>query len=188
VMMGWHVRRHRGGAGRGHPATRAARYKAYRGMGSIGAMAAGLRPTATSRSRHRQPECRQAGARGHRGPGALQGLGGGHRLPDGRRPARRPWATAAAPTSPKCASKAEFVRDHRRRHPRKPRARRADHQGSAQLPRPSDATVPGRWDRASGPAFAGSKRPAPAPAVQGRAAPMSFIMRHGADRHGRRSA
>ncbi len=59
-------------------------FKSYRGMGSVGAMARG------SADRYFQKEAsrRQAGARGHRGPGALQGRGGGGAAPAGRRPAR----------------------------------------------------------------------------------------------------
>ena len=57
----------------------------------------------------RQPERRQAGARGHRGPGAVQGLGG--RASSSRWPAAcaRRCTTAAAPASTRCTSKAEFV-------------------------------------------------------------------------------
>ena len=47
----------------------------------------------------------------------------------------RRWATSAAATSTRCARKPKFVRDHERRRAREPRARRADHQGSAELPR-----------------------------------------------------
>ena len=62
-------------------------YKSYRGMGSIGAMQQG------SADRYFQElesagRRREARARGHRGPGAVQGPGRRRHLPDGRRPAR----------------------------------------------------------------------------------------------------
>ena len=60
-------------------------YKSYRGMGSIGAMARGSADRYFQAEVAEQPE---AGARGHRGPGALQGPGRQHRAPAGRRPAR----------------------------------------------------------------------------------------------------
>ena len=60
-------------------------FKGYRGMGSIGAMKAG------SRDRYFQEQARhrQAGARGHRGHGALQGAARRHGAAARGRPARR---------------------------------------------------------------------------------------------------
>jgi IMP dehydrogenase len=62
------LRRHRGGPGEVF-LYQGRSYKSYRGMGSLGAMARARR-TATSRRKSRTPE---AGARGHRGPGAYKG-------------------------------------------------------------------------------------------------------------------
>ena len=64
-------------------------YKSYRGMGSHRRHAAGQRRPLLPGIDHRQSERRQAGARGHRRPRALQGLDGLDRLPDVRRPARQ---------------------------------------------------------------------------------------------------
>ena len=104
-------------------------------MGSIGAMQQG------SADRYFQegdastnPNADQARARGHRGPGAVQGLGGG--ASSSRWPAAcaRRCTTAAAPAIERDARARRVRRDHLRRHAREPRARRADHQGSAELP------------------------------------------------------
>ena len=76
-------------------------------MGSIGAMKAG------SRDRYFQEveaATRQAGARGHRGHGALQGPALGHGPAAGGRPARRAWATAAPRRIRELQARARFVR------------------------------------------------------------------------------
>ncbi len=86
---GRHVRRHRRGAGRDRSCTRAAATRATAAWARIGAMQQGSADRYFQEDDRRQPERRQAGARGHRGPGAVQGLGGRHHVPDGRRPARR---------------------------------------------------------------------------------------------------
>jgi IMP dehydrogenase len=82
-------------------------YKSYRGMGSLGAMQKGAADRYFQEAEHRQR--RQARARGHRGPRALQGPVTAviHQL-DGR-PARLAWATSAAPTSTTMRTRAEFV-------------------------------------------------------------------------------
>ena len=82
-------------------------FKSYRGMGSIGAMKEG------SRDRYFQEfegNAEQAGARRHRGHGALQGLA----LRDGpaarRRPARRHGLLRDLAPSRTCRTRARFVR------------------------------------------------------------------------------
>ncbi len=60
-------------------------YKAYRGMGSVGAMARG----SADRYFQKDAASRQAGAGRHRGAGALPRAGRDRHPPDGRRPARR---------------------------------------------------------------------------------------------------
>ena len=76
-------------------------------MGSLGAMKAGS-------TRPLLPGVRvgdgEAGARGHRGHGALQGPALGHGAAARGRPARRAWATAAARASPRLPGPARFVR------------------------------------------------------------------------------
>ncbi len=124
-------------------------YKSYRGMGSLGAMQQG------SADRYFQEGAEtattgQAGARGHRRAGAVQGLAGGHRLPDGRRPARGD-ALLRLRVDRRDARALRVRRDQRGRHPREPRARRADHQGSAELPH--GVAAPHRRARARAQAF-----------------------------------
>ena len=150
-------------------------YKSYRGMGSIGAMQAGSADRYFQENDETtQPERRQAGARGHRGPRAVQGLGG--RRSSTRWPAAcaRRWATAAAPRIDEMHEQGRVRRDHLGRHPREPRARRADHQGSAELPHGMTACAADAADRRAG-------RPA-APAAD------ALHPARGADRHDRRSA
>ena len=84
-------------------------YKSYRGMGSHRRHAAGQRRPLLPGSHHRQPQRRQAGARRHRRPRALQGLAGVHRLPDGRRRARQHGLLRLRHASRRCSNKAEFV-------------------------------------------------------------------------------
>ena len=111
-------------------------FKEYRGMGSIGAMRAG------SRDRYFQEEVRprepprgrrEAGARGHRGPGAPQGVGRRHDPPARRRPASR-HGLLRLPHRPRPPGERPAGAHHPRRHAREPRARRGHHQGSPQLP------------------------------------------------------
>ena len=108
-------------------------YKSYRGMGSLGAMQKGsadryfqdaeARATPTSWC----PKASRA-AFPTRAPlsAVIDQLMGG---------VRAAWATPAARRSTRCARDARVRRDHLRRHARVARARRADHQGSAELPR-----------------------------------------------------
>ena len=84
------------------------RYKEYRGMGSLGRHEDPLvlqGPLLPGR-RHRR---REAGARGHRGPGRLQGPGAPHRLPARRRPPPGHGLLRRRPPSP-TSSQATFVR------------------------------------------------------------------------------
>ena len=111
-------------------------FKEYRGMGSIGAMRRG------SRDRYFQDDFDLEGRGGQREAGAR-----GDRRAASRTRAASPrwsiswsaacapaWATAAAPNIPDAAARREADSDHARRLPREPRARRGDHQGSAELP------------------------------------------------------
>ena len=84
-------------------------YKSYRGMGSHRRDAAGQRRPLLPGSDQRQPERRQAGARRHRGPRAVQGLARLDRLPAGRRRARQHGLLRLRRPSRRCGSKAEFV-------------------------------------------------------------------------------
>ena len=105
-------------------------YKSYRGMGSLGAMAEGLegplfpgrRPTPTSSCpKASRAACRIAGrcaAIVHQLVGGLRASMGYCRLRDHRGHAHASRSSCESP-APACA---------------KPRARRADHQGSAELP------------------------------------------------------
>ena len=82
-------------------------FKAYRGMGSIGAMKAG------SRDRYFQEleaATRQAGARGHRGDGALQGARSPPWSSSSSAACARAWATAAPPRIRELQTRARFVR------------------------------------------------------------------------------
>ena len=112
-------------------------YKSYRGMGSIGAMQQG------SADRYFQEgEASTAGSiggaklvpEGHRRPGAVQGLGRRHRLPDGGRPARRD-ALLRLRQHRRDARQGRVRRDHVVGNAREPCPRRPDHEGSAELPR-----------------------------------------------------
>ena len=109
-----------------------ASYKAYRGMGSLGAMSRAPRLGRPLFPGHGRG-AREARARRRRGPRALQGQPGVHPAPAGRRPARR-HGLHRQQEHRRHAHPSEVRAHHRRRHAREPRARRADHQGSAQLP------------------------------------------------------
>ena len=110
-------------------------FKEYRGMGSIGAMRRG------SRDRYFQDEFdldpatrrREARARRHRGARRPQGQRGRPDLPAGRRTARR-HGLLRLRDHHRAAAQREADSDHPGRLPREPRARRGDHQGSAELP------------------------------------------------------
>ncbi len=110
-------------------------YKSYRGMGSLGAMEKG------SKDRYFQdasdadklvPEGIE-GRVPYRGPlrGIVHQLAGGLRATMGY---------VGCATIEEMRKKPELRARHRRRHAREPRARRADHQGTAELPRRADAT------------------------------------------------
>ena len=109
---------------------RAARTRTYRGMGSLGAMIAGLegplRPG-------RRPRSEQARARGHRGPRAVSRDRSRTSSTSSSAACARAWATSARRRSPSCSKKAQFVRITQRGPPREPPARRDHHQGSAEL-------------------------------------------------------
>jgi IMP dehydrogenase len=119
-------------------------YKSYRGMGSMGAMAAGqrrpllpgqLRPT-TRTPTSWCPKASKARCRTRaRSCQVIFQMAGG---------LRRRCTTAAAAPSPTCGQ-GRVRRDHLGGHPREPCPRCADHQGSAELPHASELlTATGR--------------------------------------------
>ena len=130
---GRHVRRHRRSAGRNRPVPGPQLQELPR-HGLDRRHAAGQRGPLFPGSHHRQPQRGQAGARRHRGPCALQGLAGLHRVPDGRRRSRQ-HGLLRLRHHRGIAQQGRVRGDHGGGHPRKPRPRRADHQGSAELPR-----------------------------------------------------
>jgi IMP dehydrogenase len=81
-------------------------YKSYRGMGSLGAMAAGA---ADRYFQEENGQRRQAGARRHRRPRALQGLGAGGDPPADGRPARLDGLPRLRRRSTTMRRRAEFV-------------------------------------------------------------------------------
>ena len=166
---GRRVRRHRGGAGRGRSSTRAARYKSYRGMGSIGAMQQGSADRYFQEGEASTATRRQARAGRHRGPRAVQGLGRRRSSSRWSAACAPRWATAAARSIAEMHEKAEFVEITVGRHPREPRPRRADHEGSAELPRRMTSMPRPRTRR---------RRRRPAPGGD------AVHHGHGADRHG----
>jgi IMP dehydrogenase/GMP reductase len=146
-------------------------YKSYRGMGSIGAMQQG-RPTATSRkTTANNPNTAKLVPEGIEGQVPYKGsvvaiifqMAGGLR-------ASMHYCGCASIAEMRAA---EFVEITVRRHPREPRARRADHEGSAELPHGMT-----RRDRRAPP------RPCPTSARGGHA----LHHAHGADRHDGRRA
>ena len=104
-------------------------YKSYRGMGSLGAMEKGSQGPLFPGLQRR----RQAGARRHRRPRAVSRPARQHRPPARRRPARDDGLRRLRDDRGH-AQEAAVRAHHRRRAAREPRARRADHQGTAELP------------------------------------------------------
>jgi IMP dehydrogenase len=119
-------------------------YKSYRGMGSLGAM--GGKEGSSDRYFQDARHGRKAGARGHRGPGALQGQRAQRHHPAHRRLASSMGYTGCR-TIEEMRTKPQFRARQRRRHARVPRARRADHQGSAELPDRQLSREPSRVQR-----------------------------------------
>ena len=110
-------------------------YKSYRGMGSIGAMQQGsadryfqeVDNAATRTPTSWCPKASKAACRTRaRWSSILFQMAGGLRAGDGLLRLR---------DDRRDAQQGRVRRDHLGRHPREPRARRADHQGSAELPR-----------------------------------------------------
>ena len=108
-------------------------YKSYRGMGSIGAMQQGSADRYFQEATTGNPNADKLVPEGIEGRVPYKGslvsivfqMAGGLRASMGY---------CGCATIEEMHDKAEFVADHRRRHPRKPCPRRADHQGSAELP------------------------------------------------------
>ncbi len=105
-------------------------YKSYRGMGSLGRHAEGLERPLLPGRRH---ERRQARARGRRGAPAVQGAGDRDHPPAHGRAARQ-HGLHRLPLHRGDALAGRVRRDHHGGHARVARPRRADHQGSAELP------------------------------------------------------
>ena len=105
-------------------------YKSYRGMGSLGAMAAGLGGPLFPAGRQGPGE---AGARGGRGPGALSRPGRGDRAPARGGLARR-HGLCRGRDDPGVPGEGALHAHHQRRPARKPRARRGDHSREPELP------------------------------------------------------
>ena len=104
------------------------RFKVIRGMGSLSAMEEGSADRYFQESAGR-PE---AGARGHRGQGAVQGTGGRHAVPAGGRSAQRDGILRRG--GRRGAEKVDGVcQDHLRRTAGIAPARRRHHAGSAEL-------------------------------------------------------
>ena len=106
-------------------------YKAYRGMGSLGAMARG------SADRYFQQEIRDAlklVPEGDRGPGALPRPGRRRSSTSSWAACARRWATPATATSRAMQRGCRFLRVTQARRARKPRPRRRDHPRGAELP------------------------------------------------------
>jgi IMP dehydrogenase len=106
-------------------------YKSYRGMGSLGAMQAGF---ADRYFQDNDRQRRQARAGRHRRPRALQGLGARRDPPADGRPAFVDGLPRLRHHRRDARHPRLFRRNHLGRHPRVARPRRADHQGSAELP------------------------------------------------------
>ena len=105
-------------------------YKAYRGMGFDGSDAAGVQGSLFPRQRQRFQEAR---SRGHRRPGSLSRPGQGHRLPAHGRSSRHDallWSNLHR----RPPQEVEIRTHHRGWAQGKSSPRRADHQGSPQLP------------------------------------------------------
>ena len=133
VMMGGMFAGTEEGTGRGHPLPGPQLQELPRhGLDRRDARRLG-RPLLPGERRDHQPERGQAGARGHRGPRAVQGFAGVDPLPDGRWPARLDGLLRLRQRR-RHAPEGRVRADHRGRHPREPRARRADHEGSPELP------------------------------------------------------
>jgi IMP dehydrogenase len=99
------------------------RYKAYRGMGSMGAMAGG------SADRYFQEDAEEARPRGHRGHGRLQGAGRGRAVPGRRRAALGDGLLRGRRPSRRCRQRGALRHHHAGEPHRGAPARRDDHQG-----------------------------------------------------------
>ena len=160
---GRRVRRHRGGAGRGHPVPGPHLQELPR-HGLDRRDAAGLgRPLLPGRrgergaARSAAPSWCPKASRGRCRTRARSSASSSR----WRAACARRCTIAAAPASTRCTRKAEFVEITSSRRAREPRPRRADHEGSAELPRRMTSVPP---------------TPAPAGDAGRRQAAMPFIM------------
>ena len=127
VMIGSLLRRH---------ARRArARPRSIRAVPSrfIAAWAPWRRWREGSKDRYFQEDSQKAGARGRRGPRAVQGAAGGHRVPADGRPALRHGLLRHATTFQSLRENGEFIRITSAGLDREPPARYQHHQGSPEL-------------------------------------------------------
>jgi IMP dehydrogenase len=107
-------------------------YKSYRGMGSLGAM--GAKDGSSDRYFQEQASTRKSWCpRASRGACPTRAACSTS-SPSSSAASPRAWATPAAGTIEEMRTKPHVRARQRRRHARVPRARRADHQGSAELP------------------------------------------------------
>ena len=111
-------------------------FKSYRGMGSLGAMQGRGEAEVLLEGPllpGRRAQRGQAGARGHRGPGAVPRPAVDRDPPADRRVCARRWATPA-PTRSRSCSNGAVRADHRGRAQGEPPARHHDDGRSAELP------------------------------------------------------
>ena len=110
-------------------------YKSYRGMGSIGAMQQGSRrPLLPGRRPRGNPNAAKLVPEGIEGQVPYKGsvVGIVFQMAGGLRASMHYCGCASID---EMHEQGRVRRDHLGRHPREPRPRRADHQGSAELPR-----------------------------------------------------
>ena len=135
------LRRHRGGAGRGHPVPGPQLQELPR-HGLARRDEAGRARTATSRATSTRTQ--KLVPEGIEGRVPYKGRLAIERLPAASAASAPAWATRAAAPSRSCGKNARFVRITASGPAREPRARRDHHRGGAELPRGVTASPDGR--------------------------------------------